>query len=386
MSATAAGQAVEWRRHLHANPELSFHEHETSRFIAETLESFGGLEITRPTPTSVLARLVGDAPGRTVALRADIDALPIVEENTFAFISGTSGVMHACGHDGHAAMLLAVAQALVARRAEIAGQVRFIFQHAEELPPGGARELVAAGVLDGVDVIVGCHLISMLPAGTAAMIAGPAMAAADTFELTIRGKGGHGAFPHETVDTVAVAAQAVTNLQHVVARNVDPLRPAVLSVTRIAGGSANNIIPETVELGGTVRTFSNEDRDTIRQAMERVLRGVTAAHGAEFELRYDIGYDAVVNDAAVSAVVAEAIREELGAGGLVETAPVMGGDDFSAYLHEVPGAYFFVGSASEHADSAFPHHHPRFTVDEEALANGIGIFLRATLALLRQGR
>jgi amidohydrolase len=382
MSVTAIGQVVEWRRHLHANPELSFREHETSRFIAETLDSFGGLEISRPTETSVVARLVGAAPGRTVALRADIDALPIVEENTFPFASGTPGVMHACGHDGHTAMLLAVAQELAARRDELPGEVRFVFQHAEELPPGGARELVAAGVLEGVDVIVGCHLVSDMATGTAAMVPGPAMAAADTFGVTIRGKGGHGAFPHESVDPIAVAAQAVTNLQHVVSRRVDPLHPAVLSVTRIAGGSADNIIPEVVELGGTVRTFSDDDRDTIRDAMERVLHGVTAAHGAEASLSYDVGYDAVVNDAAVSAVVADAIREELGAEGLVDGVPVMGGDDFSAYLREVPGAYFFVGSASVEAESDFPHHHPRFTVDEASFANGIGIFRRATLALL----
>jgi amidohydrolase len=372
----AAADAVIWRRHLHRHPELSFQEHETARFVRETLESCGaGLEVDSPTPTSVVARQRGARPGKTVALRADIDALPIVEESGVEFGSEADGVMHACGHDGHTAMMLAVARLLAARRDELEGEIRFLFQHAEELPPGGARDLVAAGVLEGVDAVVGCHLFSTLELGRVAVLDGAAMAAADMFGLTIRGRGGHGAFPHETVDPVAVAAQAITNLQHVVARNTRPLDSVVLSVTRISGGTADNIIPEAVELGGTVRMFSEELRARTRESMARILGGVTAAHGAGYELDYTVGYDPVVNDPELAALVREVVAPER----LVQLDPIMGGDDFSAYLREVPGVYFFVGAG---ASGAFPHHHPRFTIDERAFPLGIDTMSRTALSFL----
>jgi amidohydrolase len=201
-----ASQAVAWRRYLHAHPELSFREHETARFVRETLASFGGLEIDRPTPTSVVARLQSGRPGPTLALRADIDALPIQEESGVDFASEGEGVMHACGHDGHTAILLAVARLLIARRAELTGEIRFLFQHAEELPPGGAAELVAAGAVDGVDAMLGCHLISTLEGGKVAVLDGACTASADTFSVTIQGRGGHAAFPHKSVDPIAVSA------------------------------------------------------------------------------------------------------------------------------------------------------------------------------------
>ncbi|NUS99016.1 MAG: amidohydrolase, partial [Gemmatimonadaceae bacterium] len=224
-------QVISWRRHLHRHPELSFHETNTSRFVAETLGGFGGLEISRPSATSVMARLKGGRPGRTLAMRADIDALPIHEKNAHDFVSSSPGVMHACGHDGHTAMLLGAAKVLAARRAELAGEIRFIFQHAEEIPPGGAEELVRAGVMEGVDLVIGAHLWSPLQVGKVGVKAGALMAAPDAFTITILGSGGHAALPQQTVDSIAVAAQVVTNLQHVVARNVDPLASAVLSVT-----------------------------------------------------------------------------------------------------------------------------------------------------------
>jgi amidohydrolase len=239
-----SAQAVAWRRHLHVHPELSFHEHDTARFVRETLASFGGLEIERPTPTSVVARLRTGRAGLTLALRADIDALPIEEESGVEFASRTPGVMHACGHDGHTAMLLAVARLLVAHRDQLTGEVRFVFQHAEELPPGGAAELVAAGALDGVDAVLGAHLISTLDAGKVAALDGACTASADTFSVAIHGRGGHAGFPHQTVDPIVVAAEAISNLQHIASRNTSPLDSIVVSVTRIAAGSADNIIPE----------------------------------------------------------------------------------------------------------------------------------------------
>jgi amidohydrolase len=367
--------AVAWRRYLHAHPELSFHEHETARFVLETLASFGGLELEQPTPTSVVARLRSGRPGPTLALRADIDALPIQEESGVEFASRNDGVMHACGHDGHTAMLLAVARLLVAQRAGLTGEIRFLFQHAEEVPPGGAAELVAAGALDGVDAVVGCHLVSRLELGKVAASDGACTAAADTFSVRIHGRGGHAAFPHETVDPIAVSAQAIANLQHIVSRNTAPLDSVVVSVTRINGGTADNIIPETVELGGTVRSYREEVRVRTRQTIERVLAGVTAAHGATYEFDYLDGYASVVNDPRLAAIV----REAAGADRVVDFAPLMAGEDFSAYSRVAPSCFFFVGAGDR---NAYTHHHPRFTIDEAALPIGIETLTRTALRFL----
>ena len=375
-------RASAWRRHLHANPELSFEEHETSAFVEQTLRSFGGLEIERPTPTSVVARLRGSRPGKVVALRADLDALPIHEENDVPYVSTRPGVMHACGHDGHTAMLLAAASALVARRDSLAGEVRFVFQHAEELPPGGAKALVAAGVVEGADLVAGIHLHSGLGTGLLSVMPGAVTAAADLFTLEIVGRGGHGAFPHETVDPVAVAAQVITNLQHIVARETDPFDSVVVSVTTLHGGVARNVIPGSVVLGGTVRTLNAGRREEVRDAIERVVRGVTEAHRATFAFDYVVGYDPVVNDPRAAAAVRDAIVGELGDAAFVEEPPVMGGEDFSAYGDVAPAAFFWVGSGNEELGTTFPHHHPRFDIDEAALRGGAAVFVRTALDVL----
>jgi amidohydrolase len=373
-------QTIAWRRHLHANPELSFEEVETSQYVENALRSLDGLEIARPAPTAVVATLRGARPGRVLALRADLDALPIQEESGLEFASTRPGVMHACGHDGHTAMLLGAAQALTARRDELAGEVRFLFQHAEEKLPGGARQLVDAGVMDGVDLVVGAHLASMKEVGKVGCPVGPMAAAADTFSAQVRGRGGHAAAPHRTVDPIVVAAQVVTNLQHLVSRGVDPIESAVVSVTRFHAGTADNIIPEVVELGGTVRTFDADVRAGVREGLERVFRGVTEAHGATYTLAYEDGYAAVINDAAAAEAVLAAARAELGDDAIMEAEPIMGGEDFSAYLAEAPGAFFWVGAGHE---DAIPHHHPRFTIDESAFRSGIAVFVRTALDYLR---
>ncbi len=323
-------EVIGWRRHLHRNPELSFEEEETSRFVYEMLESFGGLELSRPTPTSVVARLVGEGPGRVVALRADMDALPIEEENDFEFASRNPGVMHACGHDGHTAMLLGAAKILVGMREEINGEVRFLFQHAEELYPGGAEEMVEAGVMEGVDAVVGIHLWSGLEVGKIGVVYGPMLAAPDTFEISINGRGGHAAMPHQTADAIAIGAQMVANLQHVVSRNVDPLENVVVSVTKFAGGTTHNVIPGTVEMVGTVRTLNEEVRAKVPETMERIIEGITAAHDASYEFEYQRGYRPVVNDEEVTRVVEETVREVFGERVLEMMTPIMGGEDFSA--------------------------------------------------------
>lgn len=383
---TVRDQVIAWRRQLHQHPELSFHERETSQFVADTLASFGGLEISRPTPTSVMARLIGDAGrGPVLALRADIDALPIVEANSHDFVSTSPGVMHACGHDGHTSMLLGAVKILVSRRAELCGEVRFLFQHAEELYPGGASQMVEAGVLDGVELIIGAHLWLSLPVGQVGVRAGPLMAALNTFRVTIEGTGGHAAIPQQTIDPIVTAAQVVTNLQHVVARNVDPLASAVISVTQISGGTTTNVIPGAVDMSGTVRTFDPKLRAKIPVLMERVIAGVTAAHGATYKWTFEPGYAAVHNDAAANDLVRRAVTRALGAEALVEATPTMGAEDFSAYQQSKPGAFFFIGARNEDRGIVYPHHHERFDLDERALDHGTRIFVAAALEHLGGG-
>jgi amidohydrolase len=373
---------VRWRRHLHRHPERSFQERETAAFVADTLAGFGDeLEVVRPAENSVVAHLRTGRAGPVVALRADIDALPIEEQSGVEFASENAGVMHACGHDGHTAMLLGAARVLAGARERLpGGEVRFLFQPAEELAPGGARDLVAAGAVDGVDFVYGHHLWTPLEVGKVTAMPGPFMAASDFFTLEITGRGGHGGLPHLADDTIAIAAQVVTNLQHVVARRVDPLEPAVVTVGAFNAGDAPNVIPGRAELSGTVRSFHPDVRERMPALVEDVVRGVTSAHGAEYELDYRFGYQPVVNDEHATALVRQAIRPDE----LTDLAPIMGGDDFSAYLAKVPGCYAFIGAGDEGSGAVFPHHHPRFRIDERALATGVRMHVDVALRALEE--
>ena len=387
-STDVRAQVIGWRRWLHQHPELGFQEHGTAAYVEAQLLAFANLSVSRPTPTSVLAVLKGQAgPGRTVLLRADMDALPIEEQTGLPFASQHPGVMHACGHDGHTAMLLGAAQILSAQPEALYGEVRFIFQHAEELFPGGAQELVDGGLMDGVDVVVGTHLMSPVPTGVVVLRSGPLLAAPDAFEITIQGRGGHGAMPHQTVDPVVVAAHVVLALQSVISRLRDPLEPAVLTVSQIHGGTAHNVIPDVVTLGGTVRTFDEALRARIPGQMEQLARGTAEAHGATCTSEYVRGYRAVVNDAAVTGVLREVAREalasEMAAGEmqLSEGQPIMGGEDFSAYLSRAPGCFILIG-AGFHSHQ-YPHHHPKFDFDERALDHGTRLYVAAAQRLTR---
>jgi len=375
-------QVVAWRRYLHAHPELSFHEQRTAAYIEETLQSFGSLIITRPTETSVMARLIGTKPGRVLAIRADIDALPIHEENDhLPFTSTASGVMHACGHDGHTAIALGVAKVLSAHQQDLEGEIRFIFQHAEELPPGGADDMIAAGVMDGVDWVIGAHLQSPVEVGKVGVVNGAMLASPDTFTITVKGKGGHAAEPHRTVDSITIGAQIITNLQHIVSRLSDPMEPLVVSVTKFAGGHTHNVIPGTAELCGTVRCMNNELRKSVPQQMEKIIKGITEAYDADYELTYNYGYRPLINEATVTALVAETITELLGPDALYTIRPSMSADDFSAFLSRAPGTYFNIGAGNKEQGIIYPHHHPKFTIDEEALRIGVKVFLAATVKL-----
>ncbi|AZI41603.1 amidohydrolase [Deinococcus psychrotolerans] len=377
-------QVTAWRRYLHQHPELSFQEHQTADYVEGELKKLPHLTLSRPTPTSILAVLKGTAgAGRTVLLRADMDALPIQEDTGLEFASQNPGVMHACGHDGHTAMLLGAATLLSASPETLRGEVRFIFQHAEELFPGGAQQVVDAGIMDGVDAVVGTHLMTPIPTGVIVLRDGPLLAASDVFNIRIEGKGGHAASPHETIDPVVIAAQIVLALQSVVSRQRDPLDPAVLSVTQINGGSAHNIIPGSVTMTGTVRTFDAELREKMPERMEKLIKGITEGYGANYTFDYEKGYRAVINDPEITEMLREVTRQTLGAEAtLSEGRPIMGGEDFSAYLTKAPGTFIAIGAGGP--DYA-PHHHSKFTVDERALEHGVLLYVGAARRLTQAG-
>ncbi|MGN7357637.1 M20 family metallopeptidase [Paenibacillus sp. SAF-054] len=372
-------QMVEWRRYLHRHPELSYHEEKTSQFVAGKLKELG-LEVTTRVGGGhgILAVLKGGKPGKTVALRADMDALPIQDEKTCEYASEVKGVMHACGHDGHTSTLLAVATYFSQRRQDVEGEIRFIFQPAEEVCPGGAKGMIEAGVLRGADVIYGVHLWTPFAAGTAASAPGPLMAAADEFFIDIQGKGGHGGMPHVTVDSVVAGAALVMQLQSIVSRTVDPLRPAVVTVGTIQGGSAQNVIAESCRITGTVRTFDEETRELIRGRIEDISRWTAQTYGAEVQIDYLMGYPPLVNDEEETGRFFREAPAVFGADQVIRCEKIMPAEDFSYYLQEVPGCFMFVGAGNPEIDAIYPHHHPRFDFDESAMLNAAKLLVTMT--------
>ncbi|MBN8752713.1 MULTISPECIES: amidohydrolase [Variovorax] len=374
-------EVVAWRRHMHRHPELSFKEVDTANFLERELAAIDGIEVSRPTPTSLLARLAGGRQGRTLAMRADIDALPLQDQKSCDYASGNANVMHACGHDGHAAMLLGAARILAGLRAQVPGEVRFFFQHAEEQHPGGAQQMVDAGVMQGVDQVISAHVMSTLDTGSIAVLDGPALASSDRFVLRLRGRGGHAANPDRCIDPIMIGAQIVGNLQAVVSRNTDPHEALILSVTRFDGGSAFNVIPDAVELWGSVRCFSDQVRAGVPALVERIANGVAAAHGATCELEYIRGYSPVVNDPAVAERMRAVVRQGIATAALQPIRPLPNSEDFSAFLKHAPGAYVFVGARSAAKGIVHPHHHPHFDFDEDALLHGVQLFANAPFHL-----
>ncbi|WP_159174117.1 M20 family metallopeptidase [Exiguobacterium oxidotolerans] len=370
---------VERRRYLHQHPELSFHEVETPNYIASRLEELG-IEVRRNVGgRGIVGTIRGGKPGKTVALRADFDALPIQDEKTVDYRSTVPGVMHACGHDGHTATLLAVAEVLVSQKEQLTGNVVLIHQHAEEVVPGGAREMIADGCLDGVDVIFGTHLWSTTTLGTIGTRVGPVMAAADKFELTLFGRGGHGAKPHETIDAVLLGATIVKELQSIVSRRLDPLQQAVLTIGTLHAGNTFNVIADRAQLTGTVRTFDETVAQKIVSEMERTIKGICDAAGATYTFHYETGYPAVINDLVETRFLEAVARDVIGDTSVFEIDPTMGGEDFAYYLKEVPGTFFFTGAGDA---SHYPHHHPRFDFEEPAMVDAAKILVEATLRYL----
>ncbi len=369
---------IEWRRHLHQRPELGFQEQLTAEFVSQKLQEWGIEHQTGIAKTGIVATIDSGKPGRVLAIRADMDALPIQEENEVPYRSLHNGIMHACGHDGHTAIALGTAWYLSQHRHSFTGTVKIIFQPAEE-GPGGAKPMIEAGVLrnPNVDAIIGLHLWNTITVGTVGVRSGALMAATETFYCTIQGKGGHGAIPHQTVDSIVVAAQVVNALQTIVSRNVAPLESAVVTVGKFHAGTAVNVIADTAELGGTVRYFNPALGKLLPQRLEQIIAGVCASQGASYELKYKPLYPPVINDPAmaelVRSVAASAIETPAG---IVPECQTMGGEDMSFFLQEVPGCYFFLGSANLSMNLAYPHHHPRFDFDETALGMGVEIFVR----------
>jgi amidohydrolase len=379
------------RRHLHEHPELGFEEFETAKFVAERLAALGVEDIrTEVNVTGVtgLIKGTGSGPGkdRVVLVRADMDALPIHEENAVDYTSKYAGKMHACGHDAHTAILLGTARVLMDRRDQFAGTVKVLFQPSEEAGEGGAKGMIEQGVLEDphVDTCLGLHVSSGLATGRISVMDGPKSAAADEFQITIQGKGGHGAYPHECVDPVAVGAQIVVAMQTLVSRETDPIDRAVVSVCAFHAGGAFNVIPDTAMLGGTVRTFDAETRDKLDTRIHALATSIAEAMGATVDIRYRRGYPSVVNDPAMSDIVRAAAREAVGDDNVEEAKPGMGAEDFSYFALERPSCFFNVGTGSADKDTEWPHHHPRFDLDEDGMAAGIATMTTAVVKYLNQ--
>ena len=378
---------IRTRRDLHQHPELGFQEHRTAAIVAERLRAAGYEVRTGIAETGVVGTMRGGAgEGPTVLLRADMDALPILEETSHDFRSTVDGRMHACGHDAHTAIGLAVAERLAARRDQWGGTVKYVFQPAEEGGQGALR-IIEQGVMEGVDLALGLHVWLGLPSGIVGVTPGPFMASAGEFEITIRGKGGHGAMPEQTIDAVLVGSQVVVALQSIVSRSVSPLESAVVTVGAFQAGQAYNVIADTARLLGTVRAFDVAACEDLPRRIERIVAGVCEGLGAEYDFHFRQDTPPTINDARVAEAV-RAVAEEVVGKERVRFGPevrTMAAEDFGEFLLRVPGCYFFVGAMNEEKGAVHPHHSPRFDICEECMPVGVEVLERAALRALSGG-
>ncbi len=374
-------EIVAWRREIHAHPGIGWDVEETGKLVAAELTKMG-IEVTRTAKTGVLGVLRGGSPGRTVALRADMDALPINEATDVPYKSQKPGAMHACGHDGHTAMLLGAAKILSRLRSDIRGTVRFIFQPAEEIG-GGALGFIEAGAVEGVDAILATHLWPDLPAGKVSLVPGPRMASADKVFITVKGRSCHGSMPHLGVDAILAAAAITLNLQSIVSREVAPLEPAVMTIGRFTGGTTWNITCDEVELEGTTRCFNREMRKNFPLMIERIIKSTAASYRAEAECRYVHISPPTINDPAVTKVAAAGLQAMYGEDVLGEMEKVMGGEDFAYYMELIPGAMAFIGASNKAKGADYPLHTEKFNIDEDVLPMGTALYARFALDFLR---
>jgi amidohydrolase len=374
---------IELRRDFHRHPELGFQEERSARVVAERLKLLGYTVRTGVGKTGVVGFLKGGKPGKTVLLRADIDALPIHEEATVAWKSETPGRMHACGHDANTAIGLTAAEILAKELPALSGNVLFIFQPAEEILSGAAA-MLRDGALEGVtvDAAFAVHMQNEMPAGTVGLRSGPLMTSADRLDLSVVGKGGHGAFPHLASDPIMAAAQIITAVQTLVSRETPPLQMSVLSITTLKAGTAFNIIPDAVEMSGTFRCYDTDLRETLMGSLRRVAESVAAALKCKAEVRNEWLTPAVVNDPTLTRIVQELATEILGEKQVVEMQPLTGSDDIAYFWQKIPGCYAFVGSAKTDGSPVAQHHNAKFDIDESVMATGVDLLVRAARRVL----
>jgi amidohydrolase len=362
-----AEEVIKWRRHIHQNPELSFQEENTGNYVEETLKSFSNIEVIRPAKTSVIGILKGAKPGKTVAFRADMDALPMQEESGVPYSSKVENVMHSCGHDAHTAMLLGTAATLSKMQNQLKGTVYFIFQHAEETPPGGAVDIIEAGVLKDVDAFFGMHVLPNFPAGHVGILpVGAASTAQDVFDLHIIGQGSHGSMPHLGIDPVVVGAAIVTALQSIVSRNVEPGEMTVVTIGKFQSGDAFNVIADRAELAASIRTTTDETRKLVEARTKEIIDNITKAYGATYKLDYIPTYPAIQNDEALNSLARKSAEAVLGKDKVFEAPMMTASEDFAYYRKIAPVNFMTLGIGEGAAN-----HNPKFTVDESALQNGV---------------
>lgn len=368
-------ELIEIRRHLHQHPELSFQEENTKKYIADYLENLG-IEVKRDVGgNGLLGYIKGGHEGPTIALRADFDALPIQDEKDVPYKSKVDGMMHACGHDAHTASLLITAKILKKHEQDIHGNVVLIHQHAEESLPGGAKAMVEAGALDGVDYVFGTHTASHIDANKVGFCSGPAYAAADSFEIDIQGLGGHGAMPQLAKDPIVAASSLIVQAQSIVSRTVDPLESAVVTFGTFKGGNAFNVIADKVQLSGTIRTYLPYVKDQIKERLNGILNGIESSYGVKCHLKYHDGYPPVVNHEKETEWAKKLASEIDSVEEAFDFPPSLGGEDVGYFLQHVPGTYFFTGVGNEALKATYPHHHPKFDLDEQSLQNSVKLFL-----------
>jgi amidohydrolase len=375
---------IEWRRKLHENPELGFEEYQTSSFIMEQLDALRVGEIKQIAGTGISALLRGKKEGPTVMLRADMDALPIQDEKKVSYRSKVNNKAHLCGHDAHVTMMLGAVKLLSEVEIET-GNIQVIFQPAEE-GLAGAKKMIDENVLDFYDVkaAAALHVQPTLPTGFVTVSPKVSTANSDRFVLKIIGKGGHAAHPHQTIDSITVTAQVISAIQHVVSRKINPIDSAVITIGKIQGGFARNIIAPSVTLEGTVRTLEKEVREKVQKELHRIICGVCLAFGATYEFKYEKGYPSVLNDPDLTSLFEETTERVLGKNKLTFNPPSMGGEDFSYYTEKVPSLFFRLGVRNEEKGVIYPHHHPLFDIDEDALPYGTALLAQFALDFLKQ--
>ena len=369
---------ISLRRYFHEYPELSFKEYKTADKIEEELKKLG-LKPERITETGIICNIKGNG-NKTIAIRADIDALPIKEENDIEYKSRNEGIMHACGHDTHIAMLLGVAK-MFSEEKNLKGNIRLIFQPAEETPPGGAVDMIKNGCLDGVDYIIGQHIWGNKEMGKAFIYYHEMMANADHFAIKINGKGGHGSRPQSAIDVIYISAHLVEMLNTIVSREIDPQEPAVLTVGTLNAGYRNNVIAAHAELTGTVRTFSKEVQEKIEKRIRDILNGLKETYKIKYEYEFLKGYPVLINNEEVSKILEKNAENVLGKGNVLHPKPAMGGEDFSYFMDEAPGAYYLLGGGLNNHE-AVSNHSPEFLIDESVLINGAKILKESAEDLL----